>query len=191
MKILGIVCSPRKGGNTEILVKEALEAASKAGGETELFLIADKNISFCDGCGACAKTGKCIIKDDMQGLYEKLEAADGIIFGTPVYFLSVSAQAKAVMDRTYAFLRVRRLQGKVASAIVAVRRIGAGSTLSLLYSYFTIQRMTIAGGGVGYGLEKGDVRQGVGGSPTLSALEEARAVGKSVVRMLKQLSNRE
>jgi multimeric flavodoxin WrbA len=188
MNVLGIVCSPRKGGNTEILVREALEAARKAGSETELFLIADKNISFCNACDACIKTGKCTIKDDMQALYEKMEAADGIIFGTPVYFLSVSAQAKAVMDRCYAFMRVKRLQGKVAAAILAVRRIGAGSTLGLLYSYFTAQRMTIAGGSAGYGREKGEVQQGVGISPTLSAIEEARSVGKSVVRMLKQLS---
>jgi multimeric flavodoxin WrbA len=188
MKILGIVCSSRKGGNTEILMREALEAAQKAGGETELFLIADKDISFCNGCEACVETGKCIIEDDMQELYEKMEAADGIILGTPVYFNSVSAQAKAIMDRGYAFLRVRRLKGKVAAAIAVARRIGAGSTLSLLYSYFTFQRMVIAGGGVGYGLEKGDVLKGVGGSPALSALEEARSVGKGVVRMLKQLS---
>ncbi|MBW2061932.1 MAG: flavodoxin family protein [Deltaproteobacteria bacterium] len=186
MKILGLVCSPRKGGNTEILVNEALEAARKAGAETELILVADKNIAPCDGCGSCVKDGDCIVEDDMQPIYQQLEQADGIIFGTPVYFINVSAQAKAIIDRTYAFLRTQKLRGKVAAAIVAVRRVGASQVLSLLYSYFAIQRMIIAGGGIGYGREKGEVRQGPGGSPTLSALEEARAVGRNVVRMVQK-----
>ena len=188
MKILGIVCSPRKDGNTEILVREALEAASEAGAETELILVADKDIAPCDGCGTCRKNGACNIKDDMQIIYEQLELADGVIFGTPVYFANVSAQAKAIMDRTYSFLAVRKLRGKVAAAIVAARRMGAAQVLSLLYSYFVVQRMIVAGGGIGYGMEKGEVRQGVGGSPSLSALEEARAVGMSVVRMLERFS---
>ncbi|MEE8173950.1 MAG: flavodoxin family protein [Dehalococcoidia bacterium] len=188
MKVLGIVCSPRKGGNTEILVREALEAVREAGGETELILVADMNIAPCDGCGACDEDGTCRIEDDMQTVYQQLELADGLIFGTPVYFLNVSAQAKAVMDRTYAFLRGGKLRGKVAAAIVAARRVGAGQVLGLLYPYFTAQRMVIAGGGIGYGREKGEVRQGVGGSPSLSAVEEARAVGRNVVRMVKQLS---
>ena len=188
MRILGIVCSPRKGGNTEILVRAALEAACEAGGETELILVADMNIGPCDGCGACIKNGVCKIKDDMQMVYKQLELADGVILGTPVYFLNVSAQAKAIMDRTYALLRVRKLRGKVAAAIVAARRVGAGEVLSLLYPYFMVHGMVVAGGGIGYGLEKGDVRQGVGGSPSLSALDEARAVGRNVVGMIDRLS---
>lgn len=188
MKILGITCSPRQGGNTEILVREALEAAGEAGGEPELILVADKNIAPCDGCGVCLENGICKIKDDMQTIYQQLELADGVIFGTPVYFDNVSAQAKAVMDRTYAFLGVRKLRGKVAAALVAARRVGAGQTLSLLYTYFTVHRMIIAGGGIGYGRSKGEVREGVGGSAGLSALEEARAVGRNVVWMVQRFS---
>lgn len=188
MRVLGIVCSPRKGGNTEILVREALEGAGEAGGKTELILLADKNIMPCDGCGACEKNGICKIEDDMQAVYQQLELADGVIFGTPVYFLNVSAQAKAVIDRTYALVRVRGLRGKVAAALVVARRVGAGQVLSLLYSYFTVQRMIIAGGGIGYGREKGEVREGVGGSPNLSALQEARAVGRNVVWMVERFS---
>lgn len=188
MKILGIACSPRKGGNTEILVREALEGARERGSETELILVADMNIAPCDACGACLENGICRIKDDMQTIYQQLELADGVIFGTPVYFVNVSAQAKAVIDRTYAFLGVRRLRGKVAAALVAVRRVGAGQVLSLLYTYFTAHRMTIAGGGIGYGRDKGDVREGVGGSPVLSALEEARAVGRNVSWMVERLA---
>jgi len=188
MRILGIVCSPRIGGNTEILIREALEAVREAGYEADLILLADKNISPCDGCGSCIKNGICKIKDDMQMIYEQLALADGIIFGTPVYFANVSAQAKAVIDRSYAILGVRTLRGKVASAIVAARRVGASQVLSHLYTFFTIHRMVIASGGVGYGMDKGEVREGVGGTAGLSALQEARAVGRNTARMLRQLS---
>ena len=187
MKILGIVCSPRKGGNTEILVKEALDAIKEMGMETELILLADKNIAPCDGCNRCMNDGVCKIKDDMQNVYQQLELADGIIFGTPVYFNNVSAQAKMVIDRTYAFLGTRKLRGKVAATLIAVRRVGAGQVMSLMYSFFNVHRMVIAGGGVGYGVEKGDVKNGVGSSPVLSALDEARAVGRSVVKMIQRL----
>jgi multimeric flavodoxin WrbA len=188
MKILGIVCSPRKGGNTEILVKEALEAAREAGGETELMLVAEKNIAPCDGCGACEGDGICVIDDDMQEMYQQLELADGVIFGTPVYFVNMTAQAKAIIDRTYPFLRAGKLRGKVAASIVVARRVGAAQVLSLMYSYFVAQRMIPAGGAIGYGREKGEVREGVGGTPVLSAVEEARAVGRNVVRMVARLS---
>ncbi len=187
MKVLGIVCSPRKGGNTEILMREALKAVEEAGGKTELFLMADMDVSPCDACGACWETGTCKIDDDMQKVYDSLLASDGVIFGTPVYFINVSAQAKAVIDRTYALMRSGKLRGKVAAALVAVRRVGGGQVLSLLYSYFVAQRMTIAGGGIGYGREKGEVTKGTGGSPVFTALEEARAVGKSVARMIEKL----
>ena len=184
MKVLGIVCSPRKGGNTEIMVTEALAAAQEAGAETNLFTVSGKNIAPCDGCGACLKSGVCKIKDDMQPLYQELLAADGIVFGTPVYWNNVSAQAKTIMDRTYAFRQTRPLRGKVAAGVVALRRIGAGQVLSLLYSYFVAQRMIIVGGGVGFGRDKGEVREGVGGAPGSTALEEARAIGAGVVRMV-------
>jgi multimeric flavodoxin WrbA len=189
MKVLGIVCSPRKGGNTEILMKEALRAAQEAGAETRLFHLADKDIMPCDACGACEETGICIVEDDMQDLYSELEEADGLILGTPVYFINVSAQAKAVIDRTYAFLRASKLRGKVAAALVVARRIGAGQVLSLLYSFFTMHRMIIAGGAVGYGREKGEVIHGPGASPAFSALEEARALGKSLTRMISKMKS--
>lgn len=189
MKILGLVCSPRKGGNTEILVEAALSGAREKGAQTELVCVADKQISPCDACGACAADGVCVIEDDMQEIYQKLEMADGIILGTPVYFMNVSAQAKAIMDRTYAFYRTGKLRGKVAGAAVAVRRVGAGQVLSLLYSWFTAQRMITVGGCIGYGLEKGDVREGTGGGPGSTAIGEAKSLGKAVVGMINRIGH--
>ncbi|MFC2060339.1 flavodoxin family protein [Chloroflexota bacterium] len=111
---LGIVCSGRKEGNTEILVKEALASAQEAGAQTELVLVAGKDISPCNGCCSCRQTDVCHIQDDMQSIYEQLETVDAIIFGSPVYFHSVSAQAKAIMDRTYLFLKDKKyIEGKI------------------------------------------------------------------------------
>ena len=88
MKILGIVCSPRSGGNTEILVRKALESAEKEGAEVEAWSVAGKDLKPCDHCLSCIKTGQCHIKDDMQALYPKMIEADGIVLGSPVYFWS-------------------------------------------------------------------------------------------------------
>jgi multimeric flavodoxin WrbA len=188
MKVLGIVGSPRKGGNTEILVREALTAVKEAGAEIEIVLVADKNIVGCDGCSSCRQTGVCRIKDDMQPLYKQLETADAVVFGTPVYFHNVTAQAKAIMDRMFLFLPDRRLKGKIVAPIVALRRVGAAQTQNLLYGFFLAQGMIPVRAAIGYGREKGDVRQGVGGSIDLSALEEARNVGLEVVKMLQKPS---
>ncbi len=187
MRVVGVVASPRRGGNTEIMVREALESASRAGADTELVLVADHRISPCDGCGVCTRGEGCPIEDDMQEICEKLRGSHGIVFGTPVYFFNVSSQAKALIDRTLPFMEGAKLKGKVAAAIVVARRVGAGQVLSLLYSWFTAQRMIIAGGALGYGGDIGEVRDGPGGSASLSAMEEARAVGRNVVRMVEWL----
>jgi len=188
LRIVGVVCSPRKEGNTEIMVCEALSAIKELGGETELITVADKTIKPCEGCYTCIEKDTCRINDDMQDIYPALLRSDGIILGTPVYFLNVTAQAKAVMDRTYALLTHRKLKGKVAGMIVVARRVGAGGVISLVNSYFLVHRMYVAGAGIGYGEEKGDIRQGVGGAHGLSALEEARRLGKAVARLHQRLS---
>ena len=96
MNIIGIACSPRKDGNTDILIKEALAGAKDSGAKTELITIRDNEIKPCDGCGSCVNTGICHIKDDMQIIYKKMLDADGIILATPVYFWTVSGQAKVL-----------------------------------------------------------------------------------------------
>ena len=170
------------------MVKEALSSAREAGAQTELVLVSDKSIAPCDGCGSCRETGSCHIQDDMQSIYQQLEKADAIIFGSPVYFNSVSAQAKAIMDRTYALTRDMKLKGKIAAPVLATRRTGSGQTRHLLYGYFIRHGMMPVRGAVGFGQEKGEVRQGVGANQGLSALEEARTVGTDVIQMVQQFS---
>jgi multimeric flavodoxin WrbA len=141
MKVLGIVCSPRKNGNTEILVKEALDSAHKLGAETEMIKVSDVNITPCDGCETCEITGECKIEDDMQGIYTKLLQSDGIILGSPVYWWGVTAQAKIIIDRTFVFRRGRRLRNKVAGAVVVARQVGASNAFSELNDFFGLHRM--------------------------------------------------
>jgi multimeric flavodoxin WrbA len=187
MKVLGIVGSPRKDGNTQIMVEEVLAAAREDGAQTEIFLVYDKTIQGCDGCGSCLQTGSCKIKDDMQGLYKKMEWADAIIFGSPVYFNYVTAQAKAIIDRSFCYLGNHKLQGKVASPVLALRRLGGGQTRVQIQGWFINQGMIALRGAIGYGPGKGEVRTGPGGGINISAMEECRAAGKEVMAMLKKL----
>ena len=83
MKILGIVGSPRKGGNTEQLTRIALEEVQKEGIEVELISLAGKKIEPCTGCGGCRSTGECVIKDDFEAIYDKMVAAEGFILTSP------------------------------------------------------------------------------------------------------------
>jgi len=189
MRILGVVGSPRKGGNTEILMREVLQQAQEAGCETEMFRMSEKRVAPCDACAGCVETGSCVIQDDMQELYSMFDRADGIVFGTPVYLCSVSAQTKAIMDRTFSLLRRRALKGKVAGSLVVTRRVGAIQTQSLIYSFCVVHGMVLAGGAIGYGREIGDVLTGVGGGIDKSALEEARRLGADVVRLAKRLGS--
>lgn len=101
MKILGIVGSKRKKGNTSCLVREALDAARKEGLETELLYLGDYSIRDCTGCEGCKETYKCVINDDMQKIYPLLLESDGIILGSPTYWYNVTADIKAFIDRCY------------------------------------------------------------------------------------------
>ena len=97
--VLGISASPRKDGNSELLLREALRGAASAGAEAEMVALRDLNIGPCVECNDCYRTGRCRIEDDFQGVFNKMLKADRIIFSTPVFFMTVSAQAKLLIDR--------------------------------------------------------------------------------------------
>lgn len=105
--MLGIMGSPRRQSNTEILLDRALAGAKEGGAEVEKVLVSKLRISPCLEIYACLKDGNCAIKDDMQMLYQKLLEADHIIFASPIFFYGVTSQAKALIDRCQA-LWVRR-----------------------------------------------------------------------------------
>jgi multimeric flavodoxin WrbA len=103
MKIIGIVGSKRKNGNTAVLMKEALHAANSEGIETEIIYLGHYNIKGCTGCERCRDTFTCVIKDGMQELYPKLIEADGLIAGSPTYFYNMTADMKAFIERLYCY----------------------------------------------------------------------------------------
>lgn len=179
--MLGVVCSPRLRGNTHVLVEEALKAAAELGAETELFLAGQKMIAPCDACDFCQKSGECCIDDDMQELYARMKGADGIIIGSPVYYWGVSAQAKAVMDRTYCFRPERPLRGKAAGALVVARHRGETTALSALLGFLVSQRLVVAAAASGKGDEPGEVAR------DSAAMEEARRVGSAVATVARAL----
>ncbi len=160
MKILAICCSPRKQGNTEILLQEALKGARQEGSETELFSIIGKDIKPCDGCRVCDKTGECYIKDDVTVLFKKMLEADGIIFGTPIYSYSVTPWLRAIIDRTVSLKRPRgSLNNKVGGVVVTAGSLGLADGLKDLYFWIVTRQMLPANFVAAYGLDKGDVKE--------------------------------
>ncbi len=180
MKVLGIVCSPRKGGNTEILVQKALTSARDRGAETELLTIRDKDIKPCDSCYSCVKTGKCHIKDDMQEIYLKLLDADGIIWGTPVYFFNAAAQAKILIDRSYALYTDGKLTNKVGGIISVASSLGHLGVWNLFNTFFSVNHMLQTDFVFGYAREKGDIRK------DKHAMKAARELGRQIVLMVER-----
>ncbi len=160
MKILGISFSPREKGNTELLMGKALAGARSEGAETELYRIADKSIKPCDGCSACFKTGRCHIKDDMEEVEKKLLEADGILFGSPVYFYNITAQGKAVIDRSLPLgIREKALANKVGGVVVVGGSLGLVDAVKDLYFYIVLHQMIPANFVAAYASIKGDVKK--------------------------------
>jgi multimeric flavodoxin WrbA len=100
VKVLGIFGSPRRGGNTELLLEEALKGAESKGAEIDRVYVTDFTITPCKECHGCDQTGNCVILDDMQKIYPRLLEADIIILASPIFFYGVTAWAKALIDRS-------------------------------------------------------------------------------------------
>lgn len=110
-KILVLSGSPRKGGNSELLCDQFIRGATEAGHQTEKICLQDKRINYCTACDACQRNGgTCVQKDDMAEILDKMISADVIVMATPVYFYTMNAQLKTLIDRTYA--RYTAVSGK-------------------------------------------------------------------------------
>lgn len=112
MKVLAINGSPRKGGNTEVLLNSVIKGVERAGGRVEVIRLCDLTIQPCTGCGGCDKTGKCVLEDDMIELCDKIIAYKRVIIASPIYFYGITAQAKAFVDRTQALWSWKRLMAE-------------------------------------------------------------------------------
>lgn len=178
MKVLGISGSPRPGGNTEILVKLALEVIAQEGIATEFVSLADRPIKPCMACRGCATAEglRCVQPDPaFDGMIEKFLGADGILIGSPVYFGSATPQTMALLDRVGYVARMKQnfLRRKVGAAIVVARRAGHNFTVAQLNYFFLINEMIVPGStywNMAFGREKGEVQRDEEGLATVRTL---------------------
>ena len=189
MKVLGINGSPRKGSNTETIIRKVFEPLEKAGIETELIQVGGKPIRGCIACYKCIElqNKKCIIAKDMVNeVVEKMIEADGIILGSPTYFTDVSTEMKAIIDRAgfVCYKNNSLLKHKVGAAVVAVRRGGSVHAFDTMNHFFQINQMFIVGStywNMCYGLKPGDVNKDDEG------MENMTNIGESMAYLLKKL----
>lgn len=159
MNVLGIYGSPRKNGNSDLLLDSALQGAASLGAEVVRIYARDTKVLGCRSCGGCNETGACIVKDPMQALYPLLRRAQAIIIATPIYFYAMPAQLKAIVDRAQAPWNERRLTkpkehltrydgGRgylIAVGATKGKQLFAGIELSTKY-YFDALDMSYQGG---------------------------------------------
>jgi multimeric flavodoxin WrbA len=148
--ILGVCGSPR-AKTTEYVLREALRVLGERGFETEFFTVRGKEIGYCTHCDYCLQKRGCVIQDDVQGLYPLLKEAEGLVFASPVYNGGVSAQMKAVMDRTRALLAADPdvFRGKVGMAIAIGGDRSGGQELAIqqIMTFYTLNGvLTLSGG---------------------------------------------
>jgi NAD(P)H-dependent FMN reductase len=109
LKVLGIAGSPRKDGNTDLLLHQVMAGASNEQTETKTVLLRELNIAPCRHCDGCLKTGKCVQQDDMQWLHTDLREADRIVLASPIFFMGLTAQTKAMIDRCQALWVIKNV----------------------------------------------------------------------------------
>ena len=176
--ILGIVGSPRKGGNTDILVDTILSGAEDAGANTEKVVLSDLLILPCKACDSCQKTGKCVLNDDMNDLSKKLDQYQIWVLGTPVYWWGPTAQMKAFVDRWYGF-NYQGFSGK--DIILAIPSGGGGRS----YSQYVVDMFSDIIDYIGMNLIGTILAPGVGSRGAVrqhqSILNEAKQIGRSAI----------
>jgi multimeric flavodoxin WrbA len=183
MKVLGINCSPRKGGNTELLIKEVFKALEKEGIKTDFFQLGGKKVRGCIACMKCVKEkdGRCHQKNEViNECIKRMVKADAIIIGSPVYHADLSADTKALIEVASYSLGAsgHPLKRKSGAAVIAVRRAGAIHAFDSINHFFLINEMIIPGSSywnIGIGREKGEVLKDEEGMRTMKVLGENMA----------------
>ena len=191
MKVLGISGSPRAGGNTDVLVKLALDILAQEGIQTEFLSLADRPIKPCLGCAGCAKsdTVRCVQEDPaFEGMVERFMEADGVLVGSPVYFGSATPQTMALLHRVGYVSRQNDnfLRRKVGAAIAVGRRAGQNFTLAQINYFFLLSEMIIPGStywNMAFGRQKGEVNNDQEGLDTI------RNLAKNMAWLMKKLAD--
>lgn len=189
MKAVAFNGSPRKGGNTEFLLRRVLEPISEAGIETELVQIGGEPLRGCSACNTCRenKDLRCAVKTDMvNDCIAKMIDADAILLGSPTYFAGMSSEMTALIDRAgyVSAANGGLFSRKIGAAVVANRRGGATNVMDSINHMFLMSRMIVPGStywNFGVGLHKGDVANDE------EALANMRDLGETIAWLLKRL----
>ncbi len=183
MKVLAVNGSARKGGNTAIMLEAALEPLRAAGIECELIELGRERVEGCTACGSCGKKKdrKCHGRDDLGNkVIKKMDEADGILLGSPVYFADVTSEMKALIDRAGYVARANgdMFARKPGAGVIAVRRAGAVHALDTINHLFLIGQMLVVGShywNMGFGGAKGQIAEDEEGIDTMRILGENMA----------------
>lgn len=174
MKVLMINGSPHGEGNTAIALQEMKKVFDKNGIEVEIMHIGNKSIRGCIACNSCAKTGECVFNDEVNKVAAKLEASDGLVLASPVYYASANATLVALLDRLFYSSHFDKTM-KVGASVVAARRGGLSATFDELNKYFTISGMPVASSQYWnsiHGRLPGEAEQDLEGLQTMRVLAE-------------------
>lgn len=192
MKVIAFNGSPRKGGNTEILLNEVLKVIDSHGIETEIVQLGGTDINGCRACLRCRKENDSRCHNNSPFMNEcivKMEEADGIIIGSPVYYTDVTAEVKALIDCAgYSTGPVNRFRRKAGAAVIAVRRAGSTHAFDTINHFFQINEMIIPGSSywnMAIGRAKGDVLNDEEGISTM------RTLGENFAWLLERINKKE
>lgn len=172
MKVLLLNGSPHVHGNTATALEEMAAVFAQEGVETELIQVGSRNIRGCIACRSCKKNGKCVFDDLVNEVAPKLEACDGVVIGSPVYFASANGTMVSFLDRLF-FSTLFDKRMKVGASVVIARRGGLSATFDELNKYFTISGMPVASSQYWnsvHGGAPGEVEQDLEGMQTMRAL---------------------
>lgn len=190
MKVTAFNGSPRRGGNTSLLIGHVFEALNREGIEAELVQVGGERIHGCVACYKCFanKDRRCAVADDIANdCIEKMLASDGIIIGSPTYFAALTPETKALIDRCGMVSRANSdmFKRKAGAAVVAVRRAGAIHVFDTINHFFTIGQMIIPASNywnIGVGRNIGEVEQDEEGVATM------RVLGENMAWLLKRIA---
>lgn len=185
MKVLLINGSPKANGNTAFALQQMAEVFAAEGIETETIQVGSREIRGCIGCGQCYKAGKCVFDDLVNEVAAKLEAADGIIVGSPVYYASPNGTLISFLDRLFYSCHCD-LRMKVGASVVVARRGGCTAAMDVLNKYFTISQMPVASScywNMIHGAKPGEAQQDPEGIRTVRTLaKNAAFLMRSIAR---------
>ena len=191
MKVVAINGSPRKGGNTEIMLNAVLEPIKAAGVETKIIQVGGQNIHGCRGCWACQKllNRKCAFNDDIvNDILEDLFSADAIIWGTPSYYSNMTPELKALIDRAgiVASANGKLFRHKVGAAVIAERRGGGSFIQASIHEMMLMSEMIIPGStywNFGFGRDKGEI------SADAEAMANMKNLGENILMLIQKLND--